>query len=218
LVQAFALAVAFLALLGDASGPIGAAPADRPVKLVVLGDSLVAGFGLPVTAAFPARLERALNAKGVVVEIANAGVSGDTSSGGLARLDWSVPDGTEAVIVELGANDMLRGINPQVTRRALDEICRRLGERKIVVMLAGMRATPSLGGEFGRSFEPIYSDLADKYGALLYPFFLEGVAGEASLNLRDGLHPNAAGVDAIVARILPQVEEFVARVRDKRGL
>src|SRR5439155_8927140 len=128
------------------------------------------------------------------------------------------PDGTEAVIVELGANDMLRGINPQVTRRALDEICRRLGERKIAVLIAGMRAAPSLGGEFGRNFEPIYSDLAKKYDAPLYPFFLEGVAGEANLNLRDGLHPNAAGVDAIVMGILPMVEEFFARVRDRRAL
>jgi acyl-CoA thioesterase-1 len=187
--------------------------ADTPIKIVVLGDSLSAGYNLPASAAFPVRLERALRAKGHVVEVANAGVSGDTASGGLARLDWSVPDGTAAVIVELGANDMLRGLDSKVTQRALEEIVRRLTERRIVVLVAGMRAIPNLGIDFASGFETIYPEIASKYDALLYPFFLDGVAGDAKLNQRDGLHPTAAGVDVIVGGILPKAEELVARVR-----
>src|SRR5262245_18676471 len=194
--------------------PAGAA--DGPVKLVALGDSLTAGFNLPASAAFPARLERALRAKGHAVEIANAGVSGDTASGGLARLDWSVPDGTAAVIVELGANDMLRGIDPKVTQRALEEIVRRLSERRIAVLLAGMRAIPNLGVDFANGFETIYPAIASKYDALLYPFFLDGVAGDPRLKLADGLHPTAAGIDIIVARILPKAEELVTRAKAMR--
>jgi acyl-CoA thioesterase-1 len=187
--------------------------ADAPIKIVALGDSLTAGYNLPASAAFPVKLERALRAKGHVVEVANAGVSGDTASGGLARLDWSVPDGTAAVIVELGANDMLRGIDPKVTQRALEEIARRLTERRIVVLIAGMRAIPNLGIDFANGFETIYPEIASKYDALLYPFFLEGVAGDAKLNQRDGLHPTAAGIDVIVDGILPKAEELIARVR-----
>jgi acyl-CoA thioesterase-1 len=187
--------------------------ADAPIKIVALGDSLTAGYNLPASAAFPVKLERALRAKGHVVEVVNAGVSGDTASGGLARLDWSVPDGTAAVIVELGANDMLRGIDPKVTQRALEEIARRLTERRIVVLIAGMRAIPNLGIDFANGFETIYPEIASKYDALLYPFFLEGVAGDAKLNQRDGLHPTAAGIDVIVDGILPKAEELIARVR-----
>jgi acyl-CoA thioesterase I len=187
--------------------------ADAPIKIVALGDSLTAGYNLPASAAFPVKLERALRAKGHVVEVTNAGVSGDTASGGLARLDWSVPDGTAAVIVELGANDMLRGIDPKVTQRALEEIARRLTERRIVVLIAGMRAIPNLGIDFANGFETIYPEIASKYDALLYPFFLEGVAGDAKLNQRDGLHPTAAGIDVIVGGILPKAEELIARVR-----
>jgi acyl-CoA thioesterase-1 len=213
-VQRVAVVAVALALAVPTGTP--AAAADRPVRIVALGDSLTAGFGLPADAAFPARLEKALTAKGVAVEIANAGVSGDTASGGLARLDWSVPEGTDAVIVELGANDMLRGIDPSVTRQALEQIVRRLIDRRIVVLLAGMRAAPNLGPDYGRDFEAIYGDLAARYDLLLYPFFLDGVATEAKLNQGDGLHPTAAGVDAIVARILPKAEALVARVRGKR--
>ena len=187
--------------------------ADAPIKIVALGDSLTAGYNLPASAAFPARLQKALAAKGLAVEVANAGVSGDTASGGLARLDWSVPDGTAAVIVELGANDMLRGIDSKVTQRALEEIVRRLTERRIVVLVAGMRAIPNLGIDFASGFETIYPEIASKYGALLYPFFLDGVAGDAKLNQRDGLHPTAAGIDVIVGGILPKAEELIARVR-----
>jgi acyl-CoA thioesterase I len=193
-----------------------ATAADQPLRIVALGDSLTAGLGLPAEETFPAKLERVLKAKGIAVEVANAGVSGDTASGGLARLDWSVPEGTNAVILELGANDMLRGIDPSRTRRALDEIVRRLTERRIPVLLAGMRGAANLGSDYARDFETIYSELASRHGLLFYPFFLEGVAGEAGLNQGDGLHPSAAGVDAIVARILPKVEELVRRARDKR--
>jgi acyl-CoA thioesterase-1 len=191
--------------------------ADAPVKIVALGDSLTAGFGLAADAAFPTRLEAALKAKGIAVEIANAGVSGDTASGGLARLDWSVPEGTEAVILELGANDMLRGIDPSVPRAALDAILRRLAERRIPVLLAGMRAAPNMGADYVRAFDAIFPDLAATHGAVFYPFFLDGVAGERTLKLADGLHPTAAGIDVIVARILPKTEELVARARARRG-
>jgi acyl-CoA thioesterase-1 len=192
--------------------------ADRPVRIVALGDSLTAGLGLPVNAAFPAKLEQALKANGLAVVITNAGVSGDTASAGLARLDWSVPEGTDAVIVEFGANDTLRGIDPKVTRQALGEIVRRLRGRGIAVLLTGMRAAPNLGPDYGRDFEAIYSALAAENDLLFYPFFLDGVATDSKLNQRDGLHPTAAGVDAIVARILPKAEELVARARDKRAM
>jgi acyl-CoA thioesterase-1 len=182
-----------------------------------LGDSLTAGLGLPADAAFPAKLERTLKAKGLAVEIINAGVSGDTASGGLARLDWSVPEGTDAVIVALGANDMLMGIDPNVTRTALAEIVRRLGERHIAVLLAGMRAAPNLGADYGSNFAAIYSELAARNDVLFYPFFLEGIAAEDQLNQRDGLHPTAAGGDIIVARMLPKIEELIMRAREKRG-
>jgi len=191
--------------------------ADAAVKIVAFGDSLTAGFGLPPAAAFPVRLEAALKAKGYAVEIANAGVSGDTASGGLARLDWSVPDGTDAVILELGANDALRGTNPKLTRAALDQILRRLKERGITVLLAGMRAPPNLGADYGKAFDAIYSELAASYDAILYPFFLDGVAADRALNQPDGLHPTAAGVDAIVRGILPKAEDLVARVKAKRA-
>ena len=199
------------AFVATAANP--AAIAETPVKIVALGDLLTAGLGLSEKDGFVPRLQAALNAKGIAAAIVNAGVSGDTSAGGLARLDWSVPDGTDAVILELGANDMLRGFKPEVTRDALDKILQRLKDRHIAVLLCGMRAAPNLGADFGRSFEPIYPELAAKYGALLYPFFLDGVAGDRSLNQHDGLHPTAAGVDVIVAAILPKVEELIGRRR-----
>jgi acyl-CoA thioesterase I len=215
LVQTFALIVATLVLA--AAPGASAAAADRPVRIVALGDSLTAGLGLAANEAFPAKLERALKAKGIAVEISNAGVSGDTATGGLARLDWSVPEGTDAVILELGANDMLRGFDPDITRRALAEIVRRLSERRIAVLLAGMRAAPNLGPDYGRQFDAIYPELAANNRLLLYPFFLAGIAADPKLNQGDGLHPTAAGVDAIVKGILPKVEELVARVRSGRG-
>ncbi len=198
-------------LISGAAVP--SASAEAPIKVVALGDSLTAGLGLLERDGFVPRLQAALAANGVAAQIENAGVSGDTASGGLARLDWSVPQGTDAVILELGANDMLRGTNPQVTRDALDAILRRLTERHIVVLLCGMRAAPNLGADYAKSFERIYPELAAKYGALLYPFFLDGPAADLSLRQLDGLHPNTAGVGVIVARILPKLQELIARVR-----
>lgn len=194
-----------------------AVAADRPITIVALGDSLTAGLGLPSQDAFPAKLQKALAAKGIAVTIADAGVSGDTTSGGLARLDWSVPAGTDGVILELGANDALRGIDPAVPRAALDAILRRLKQRGIPVLLCGMLSPPNLGADYARAFNAIYPDLARTYDAALYPFFLDGVAGQRRLNQADGLHPTAAGVDVIVAEILPNVEELIARIRAKRG-
>ncbi len=192
-----------------------ASAAERTINVVALGDSLTAGYQLSGTAAFPAQLERALKAKGLAVEVANAGVSGDPSSGGLARLDWSVPAGTDAVILELGANDMLRGFNPKVTREALSEIVRRLKARNIEVLLCGMRAAPNLGPDFVRAFDAIYPELAAANDVLLYPFFLEGVVADPKLNIGDGLHPTAEGVARIVSGILPKVEALLARVKAK---
>ncbi|MFN3347859.1 arylesterase [Pseudorhodoplanes sp.] len=212
------LAFPILALAGFAAVLIAPAAAQdkAPLKIVALGDSLTAGYGLPATDTFPARLQRSLQAKGYNVEIENAGVSGDTASGGLSRLDWSIPDGTDAVIVELGANDMLRGVDPKVTRQALDDILARLKERDIPVLFAGMRAAPNLGAEFVRAYDAIFPELAQKYDVVFYPFFLDGVAAQAQLALRDGMHPNADGVRAIVDGILPKAEELIARVK-KRG-
>jgi acyl-CoA thioesterase-1 len=194
-----------------------AAAADGPVKMVVLGDSLSAGYGLPAGTAFPERLALALKAKGIDVAMTNAGVSGDTASGGLGRLDWSIPEETEAVILELGANDALRGLDPALTKNALDSTLAKLKERKIVVLLAGMLSPRNMGEEYARNFDAIYPALASKYGTVFYPFFLEGIAGDAKLNLPDGLHPTAAGVDVIVKNILPKVEELIAKVRAARG-
>ena len=204
-------ALAFLLLW--AATAAGAADTRTTRTVLVLGDSLSAGYGLPGSAAFPARLEQALQARGHKVAVANAGVSGDTASDGLARLDWSVPDGTDAVILELGANDALRGVDPKVTRRALTEIVRLLKERKIQILLCGMLAPRNLGPDYGRAFDPIYPELAAAEEVLLYPFFLDGVAIDPKLNLPDGLHPTARGVDVIVERILPKVEELIARLK-----
>ena len=191
--------------------------AERAIKVVALGDSLTAGFQLRGSAAFPVQLERALKAKGFAVEVANAGVSGDTSSGGLARLDWSVPEGTDAVILELGANDMLRGIDPKVTRDALSEIVQRLKARRIEVLLCGMLAAPNMGADYGRVFDAIYPELAAANDLLLYPFFLDGVVADPKLNIGDGLHPTGEGVAKIVSGILPKVEAMLARIRAKPG-
>ncbi len=208
----FACAAALVAMIAPSSTLLAQ---ERTLRLVALGDSLTAGYGLPQEAAFPAVLERALKAKGYRVEIANAGVSGDTSSGGLDRLDWSVPDGTDGVIVELGANDMLRGLDPAITRRSLETIVERLKARNIPVMLAGMYASRNLGADYIRKFDILYSDIAKRHDLVLYPFFLDGVAGERSLNLPDGLHPTVKGVEIIVERILPSVEAFLARLTQR---
>jgi acyl-CoA thioesterase-1 len=189
----------------------------RPIKMVVLGDSLSAGLGLPAAAAFPARLQKALEAKGIKVDMTNAGVSGDTASGGRDRLDWSVPEGTEAVIVELGANDALRGIDPAVTRAALSDIVTRLKARGIAVLLCGMVAPPNYGSDYAARFNAIYPELSKSFSVPLYPFFLEGVTADAKLNQADGIHPTAAGVDIIVQNILPMVEAFLGTISGQRS-
>ncbi|RUV35102.1 arylesterase [Mesorhizobium sp. M7A.F.Ca.MR.148.00.0.0] len=192
----------------------GAMPSARaePFKIVGFGDSLTAGYGLGTDQGFTDRLQAALRAKGHDVSVANAGVSGDTTSGGLARLDWSVPDGTQLVILELGANDMLRGVSPDITRKNLDEMLSKLKQRKIAVLLAGMRAAPNLGPDYQNAFDAIFPDLAKKYEVVLYPFFLDGVAGQPGMQLEDGLHPSVEGVDQMVERILPTVEKAIAAV------
>lgn len=187
----------------------------RPLKVVAFGDSLSAGYGLQANAAFPAQLQVALRARGITVEMTNASVSGDTVQGGLDRLDWSVPDGTDAVILELGANDALRGFDTAITKAALDAILTRLKARNIAVLLCGMRAPPNLGPEYVARFDALYRDLAAKHQVMLYPFFLDGVAGQRNLNLPDGIHPTAEGVKIIVARILPVTEAFLASIKPK---
>ena len=199
--------IVFLAICGA----ISSARAE-PFKIVGFGDSLMAGFGLGPDEGFTDKLQAALRARGHDVTVANAGVSGDTSSGGLARLDWSVPDGTQLVILELGANDMLRGVSPYITQKNLDEMLGKLRERKIAVLLAGMRASPNLGADYQNAFDAIFPHLAGKYDVSLYPFFLDGVAGQPGLQLEDGMHPNAQGVDKMVEGILPTVEKAIAAV------
>ncbi len=181
----------------------------KRVRIAAFGDSLSAGYGLPQRAAFYTVLQRELKAKGLDVVVENAAVSGDTASAGQARLDWSIQDGTDLVIVELGANDALRGIDPAVTERALDDIVTRLKARGMAVVLAGMLAPPNNGADYARAFNGIYPRLAQKHGVPLYPFFLDGVAGVQRLNLPDGIHPTAEGVEEIVRRILPTVEAAV---------
>ena len=187
----------------------------QPLRIVVFGDSLVAGFGIRPSDAFPAQLERALKAKGHAVEIINAGVSGDTTAGGLERMAWAVPESTDAVILELGANDALRGLDPARAKANLDKIITKLKAGGAEVLLAGMLAPRNLGRDYMRAFDAIYPELAKKHGLILYPFFLEGVALDAKLNLDDGIHPNGRGVAEIVA-ILPQVEELIERVEQQR--
>ena len=208
-----------MALMG-ASAAFAQAPAagaGKPIKMVVLGDSLSAGLGLSASAAFPARLKQSLKIKGIDVDMINAGVSGDTSSGGRDRLDWSIPPGTDAVILELGANDALRGTDPKVTRAALTDILARLKARKVAVLLCGMLAPPNYGSDYSARFNAIYPDLAKSFGVPLYPFFLEGVAADARLNQADGLHPTAEGVDVIVMNILPTVEAFLGAISGQRS-
>ncbi len=194
------------------------AASAEPVRIVALGDSLTAGYGVAPAKAFPVQLEAALKAKGLDVVVENAGVSGETAAQGLARLDWSVPEGTEAVIVALGANDMLRGLDPKATRAALAEILARLKARGIPVLLAGMKAAPNLGTEYRARFDAVYPELAGQYGVLLYPFLLDKVAGLRELNQKDGIHPTPEGVAVMVAGILPQAEELVAQAKAAAAL
>jgi acyl-CoA thioesterase I len=201
-------AVAFALVLAAASPA-----AARTIRLVVLGDSLTAGLGLPPGKAFPDRLQAALRARGWDVDVLNAGVSGDTAADGLARYDWAVPANADALIVELGANDMLRGLEPEATKKALSAILDKAHATRLLTLIAGMRAAPNLGAEYDRAFDAIYPALAKDHDVALYPFFLDGVAGDPKLNQADGMHPTAVGVDAIVERIEPSVEEILKQVK-----
>jgi acyl-CoA thioesterase-1 len=188
-----------------------AGAAAAPVTILALGDSLTAGLGVGPTETFPARLEAALKAKGHDVKVINVGVSGDTAADGAARLDWALAEPVNAVIVELGANDALRGLPVAQAEQALDRLLTALAEKKLPVLLAGMRAPPNMGPEYQAAFDGMYQRLAAKHGVLLYPFFLDGVAADPKLNQGDGMHPSPAGVDVIVARILPSVEQLLGK-------
>ncbi|HEX6959341.1 MAG TPA: arylesterase [Ferrovibrio sp.] len=185
--------------------PAGAAPR----KLLVFGDSLSAGYNLPPDAAFPVQLQQALKAHGVDIPVINAGVSGDTTSAGLARVDWALADQPSHALVELGSNDMLRGLPPEQAEANLDAIVAKLQQAGVKVMLIGMRAAPNLGADYGRRFEAIFPAVAKKRDVPLYPFFLDGVAADPKLNLDDGMHPNRQGVAVMVERILPQILRFL---------
>jgi acyl-CoA thioesterase-1 len=207
-VQLLALGLIVAALLA------GAPARARTLQMVALGDSLTAGLGLPPGQGFPEALERALRAKGYDVAISNAGVSGDTAADGLARYDWAVPAGTDALIVELGANDMLRGLDPAAAKASLAAILTQAKAAHIATLLAGMRAAPNMGADYQTRFDALYPDLAKSFGVALYPFFLDGVAADPKLNQKDGLHPTREGVDKIVANILPAVEALLNGVKE----
>jgi len=185
----------------------------RTLNLVGFGDSLMAGYELAPEEAFPARLEKLMKDKGYDVAITNAGVSGDTSADGLARIDWSVPDGTDGVILELGANDALRGLSPADTRKNIEAAIQRLQERKIPVLLVGILAPPNMGSDYVKAFNPIYKDLAAKYNLPLYPFFLDGVVLKADSQLKDGMHPNAEGTKIMAEKFFPTAEAFVKMIK-----
>lgn len=216
-VQFGALSTAFNVALSTLAWSPAATAAARQVRLVAFGDSLMAGFQIALTDAFPAQLERALRAKGYDVEVANAGVSGDTTAAGLVRLDWAIPDATDAVILEFGANDMLRGIDPATVRRNLDQLVTRITKKGSRVLLTGMRSVGNWGDDYRQSFDAIFPELARAHRLPLYPFFLAGVVGDKTLNLDDGLHPNPRGVQQIVSGILPTVEELLAQLHASTG-
>jgi acyl-CoA thioesterase-1 len=204
------------------SGQIMAAEGKTPrlndeMVIMALGDSLTAGLRLPPDKSFPAQLQAALRAKGYNVRVLNSGVSGDTASEGLARLDWALSEKVDAAIVELGANDALRHLDPKITTQALDQLLGKLKAQSIEVLLAGMEAPRNWGADYDNRFRAIYPPLAEKYGAVFYPFFLKDVAMIRELNQGDGIHPTAEGVAIIVRDILPDVEKLIARVREKRA-
>jgi len=187
----------------------------KKLEIVALGDSLTAGYQLPPADAFPVRLEAELKARGHDVSVLNAGVSGDTSTGALSRLDWAVPQTADIVIVELGANDALRGIDPAKTRASLSQVVERIKQRGAAVLLAGMVAPPNMGEDYAGQFNPMFAELAKEQGVALYPFFLEGVAAQPNLNLADGMHPNRKGIDVIVQNILPHVESLIVKAKSQ---
>ncbi|KAA5607684.1 arylesterase [Roseospira marina] len=182
-----------------------------PLRLLAFGDSLTAGYNLPQDAAFPVQLEAALRDRGHDVTVLNAGVSGDTTAGGRSRLDWVLAETPDAVIVALGANDGLRGLDLAQTRENLTAIVRRFKSQEVQVLVAGMLAPPNLGREYGEAFNAVFPEVAERTGVLFYPFFLEGVAADPALNQADGMHPTAEGVAVMVENILPSVEELLRK-------
>ena len=207
-----ATGIAAVLLLGWlAAAGLRAEAGEGALRLLMLGDSLTAGQGLATRDTLPARLEAALRARGLDVRVINAGVSGDTTAAGLARLEWALADRPHALIVALGANDALRAIDPALTRENLDRLLGALAERRLPVLLAGMLAPRNLGRDYIARFDALYPELATRHGTLLYPFLLDGVATVADLNQADGIHPNAAGVEVIVERLLPSVLCLVRR-------
>ena len=189
---------------------------EQEMVVVALGDSLTAGLGLPQSESFPAKLEAMLKAQGRNVTMVNAGVSGDTVSAALDRLDWALPPNTSAVIVELGGNDALQGLPPAEIETSLAKIIERVKAKGLPVLIAGMESPRNMGKDYVDQFHAIYRDLAERYGALLYPFFLDGVALDPGLMQEDGIHPNAKGVDRIVQGILPKVDELLTQVENRR--
>ncbi|QSZ57862.1 arylesterase [Rhizobium sp. ZX09] len=202
----------FIVIFATALSATAGFAQERTLQLVGLGDSLMAGYQLPPTDSYTAQLEAALKARGINVAIANAGVSGDTSSGGLARAEWSVPDGTDGVILELGANDALRGIPPEQTEKNLDAIISGFQKRNIAVLLVGIMAPPNMGDDYAKRFNPIFPKLAEKYNLPFYPFFLDGVVTDDALKLDDKMHPNTKGVAVMVEKSLPAVESFIKTI------
>jgi acyl-CoA thioesterase I len=215
----FVFATAALAIFqaGSARAEAEAARLKQEIVILAFGDSLMAGYQIPLDKAFPSQLEAALRAKGYPVRVINSGVSGDTAADGLARLDWSLNEKIDGAIVEFGANDALRGLNPKATEPSLDAILKSLKDRGAELLIAGMEAPRNWGKEYGDAFRAMYPRLAEKYGALLYPFFLKDVATVRSLNLNDGMHPTPEGVAAVVRNIMPEVEKLIARIREKRA-
>jgi acyl-CoA thioesterase-1 len=206
-----ALAIAAL-VIGTVLPGLASSAAAKPLTIVAFGDSLTAGYLLPQDKGFVPVLERELRTRGHDVSVINGGVSGDTTADGLARVEWSIPNNADGVILELGANDMLRGLDPAIPRKNLRDILTHLKNRKLPVFLAGMKAQRNFGPAYVEAFDSLYTDLAQEFGLPLYPFFLDKTAGIAALSLQDGLHPNPQGVEKIVADILPQVEEFLAKL------
>ena len=204
-------------LLLAAATAVQAAAPSQPIRIVVFGDSLVAGFQLKASDAFPAQLEHALKGRGHTVEVINAGVSGDTTAAGLERLRWSIPEKVDAVILELGANDALRGLDPNRAKANLDKMITAIKGTGAEVLLAGMLAPPNMGPAYAQAFNGIYQDLASKHELILYPFFLDGIALDQRFNLSDGIHPNGKGVAEITRNILPTVERLLERVRTRQA-
>ncbi len=218
LLWAFSTAcLAFLSAPGGA-GAGEAAGATDEIAILAFGDSLTAGYQIPQDKAFPAQLQAALREKGYAVRVINSGVSGDTAADGLARLEWSLDGKVDGAIVELGANDALRGFDPKVTEGSLSEILKVFKEKRIELLLAGMEAPRNWGPDYDGAFRAMYPRLAEEYSTQFYPFFLKDVVGEPGLKLADGLHPTPEGVAVIVRNILPEVERLIARIKEKRAM